>query len=86
MAKMFSLGDSLKSRLEIGLTGSFSFNWPIVGRAGDPERQGFPFPIILLGDKDLLCTSAGLAERARCGRTWEVRPVLPPPGVASWDA
>jgi hypothetical protein len=43
MAKMFSLGDSLKSRLEIGVTGSFSYNWPVVGRAGDSERWGFPF-------------------------------------------
>jgi hypothetical protein len=83
---MFSLGDSLKSRLEIGVTNSFSFNLPIVGRASDSERRGFPFPIVLLGDKDLLCTSVGLAERASCGRTWEVRPVLPPLGVASWDA
>jgi hypothetical protein len=31
-----------------------------------------------------MCTSAGLAERAKCGRTWEVHPVLPP--LASWDA
>jgi hypothetical protein len=84
MEKMFSLGDSLKSHLEIGVTGCFCFNWPIVGRAGDSERRGFPFPIILLGDKDLLWMSAGLTERASCSRTWEVRPVLPPPGVASW--
>jgi hypothetical protein len=74
MAKIVSLGDSLKSRLEIGLTGSFSFNWPIVRRAGDSECPGFPFPMVLLGDKDLLCTSAGLAECARCGQTLGVRP------------
>jgi hypothetical protein len=86
MAKMFSLGDSLKSHLKIGVIDSFSFNWPVVGRAGDSECRGFPFPIVRLGDKDLFCTSAGLAERARCGRTWEVRSVLPPSGVASWDA
>jgi hypothetical protein len=47
-----------------------------VGCAGDSERRGFSFLIVRLGDKDLLCTSAGLAERARCGRTWEVRPDL----------
>jgi hypothetical protein len=86
MAKMFSLGDLLKNLLEIGVTGSFSFNWPIVGRAGDSKCRGFPFPIVLLGDKDLLCTLAGMAERARCSWTWEVRPVLPTPGVVSWDA
>jgi hypothetical protein len=57
MAKMFSLGHSLKSRLEIGITGSFSFNWPVVGRVNDSERRGFPFPIVLLGDM-----SARLAE------------------------
>jgi hypothetical protein len=51
----------------------------MVGRAGDSERQGFSFLIVLLGDKDLLCRLARLAERARCDRTWEVRPVLPPP-------
>jgi hypothetical protein len=83
MAKMFSLRDSLKSHLEIGVTVSFSFNWHVVWRGGDSERRGFPFLIIRLGDKDLLCTSAGLAERARCGRTREVRLVLPPFGVAS---
>jgi hypothetical protein len=69
MAKVFSLGDSLKSHLETGITDSFNFNWPVVGHAGDSEHQCFSFPIVLLGDKDLLCTSAGLAERARCGRT-----------------
>jgi hypothetical protein len=69
MVKIFYLGDSLKSFLEIGLSGSFSFIWPVVGRAGDYERQSFPFSIILMGDKDLLCTSAGLYERARCGRS-----------------
>jgi hypothetical protein len=83
MAKMSSLGDSLKSHLEISITGSFILNWPIVGCVGDSKCRGFPFPIVRLGDKDLLCTSAGLAEQARCGRTWEVRPVLPPFGVAS---
>jgi hypothetical protein len=83
MVKMFSPSDSLKSLLEIGVFGSFSFNCPIVGRAGDAERWGFPFLIVLLGDKDLPCTSVGLAERARCGQIWEVWPVLPPPGFAS---
>jgi hypothetical protein len=86
MAKIFSLGDSLKSRLKNGVTGSLNINWPIVGRVGDSEHQGFPFLIVRLGDKYLLCTSAGLAERAMCDRTWEVRPVLPPSGLASWDA
>jgi hypothetical protein len=73
MAKMFSLGDSLKSLLEIDITDSFSFNWPVMGRAGYSEHQRFPF----LGDKDLLCTSVGLAEQARYGRIWEVQLVLP---------
>jgi hypothetical protein len=86
MVKMFSLGDSLKSLQEISVSGSFSFNWPIVGHAGDSECRGFPFLVVLLGDRDLLCTSAGLAEWSRCGRTWEVRLVLPPLGVASWGA
>jgi hypothetical protein len=83
MAKMFSLGDSLKSLIGIGVSGSFNFNWLVVGRAGDSERWGFPFPIVLLGDKDLLCTSAGLAERARCGQTWEVRSSYPLLGCLS---
>jgi hypothetical protein len=86
MAKMFSLGNSLKSRLKIGFTGSFSFNWAVVGRASDFECQGFPFPIILLGDRDLLCTLVGLAERGQVRPDLEVRPVLPPPRVVSWDA
>jgi hypothetical protein len=86
MAKMFSLGDSLKSHLEISVTGSFNFNWPAVGCVGDSERHGFPFLIICLGDKDLLCTSAGLGARARCDWTWEVQLVLPSSRVASWDA
>jgi hypothetical protein len=38
------------------------------------------------GDKNVLCMLVGLEEWARCGRTWEVRLVLPPPRVASWDA
>jgi hypothetical protein len=67
MVKMFSLGDSLKSHREIGVFGSFSLSWPIVGHAGDSERRGFPFLIVLLADKDLLCWSAGLPERAWCG-------------------
>jgi hypothetical protein len=79
MAKMFSLDDSWKRLVESGVSGFFSFNWPVVGRAGDYERQGFPFPIVLLGDYDLLCTSARLAERARCGRSY---PLLGwPPGM-----
>jgi hypothetical protein len=50
MAKMFSLGDSLKSRIDIGVSGSFSFNWPVVARAGYSKHQDFPFSIVLLGD------------------------------------
>jgi hypothetical protein len=38
MAKMFSLRDSLKSHLEIGVTVSFSFNWHVVWRGGDSEQ------------------------------------------------
>jgi hypothetical protein len=85
MAKMFSLADSLKSLLEISVSGCFSFNCPVVGRAGDAECG------VSLSDRSL-GGQGPPAHVGRASRTGQLRPdlgvwpVLPPPGVASWDA
>jgi hypothetical protein len=76
MAKMFSLDDLVQSLLEIGVSGPFNFNWPVVGHAGDSERRGFPFPIVLLGRRTSSTrrpgwpNGPGAARIGRCGRSY----------------